>query len=114
METSTLLLVRIRTIDSQEMVPLPRAASASIRQMIVECLRDPRRWFIHRDNFRFLHSIDLRDDELVRDLIEDLENTSCFTNPTPIRKNTSSSWDMMTASFSSTSSFPRITLILRG
>jgi len=49
--------------------------------MIVECLRDPRRRFIHRDNFRFLHSIDLRDDELIRNLVEDLENYELFYKP---------------------------------
>lgn len=63
------------------MIPPPRTATASIRQMIVECLRDPRRRFIHRDNFRFLHSVDLRDDELIRDLIEDLENHELFHKP---------------------------------
>jgi hypothetical protein len=49
--------------------------------MIVECLRDPGRRFIHRDNFRFLHSVDLRDDELVRDLISDLETYELFLKP---------------------------------
>jgi hypothetical protein len=63
------------------MIPLPRTASASIRRVIVECLRDPKRRFIHRDNFRFLHSVDLRDDELIRDLIEDLEIYELFHKP---------------------------------
>jgi len=49
--------------------------------MIVDCLRDPRRRFIHRDNLRFLHTIDLRDDELVRDLIADLETYELFYKP---------------------------------
>ncbi len=49
--------------------------------MIVECLRDPRRRLIHQDSFRFLHSIDLRDDELIRDLVEDLERYELSYKP---------------------------------
>ncbi len=44
-------------------------------------MRDPKRRFIHRDNFRFLNSIDLRDDELIRDLIHDLETYELFQKP---------------------------------
>lgn len=63
------------------MTPNPRIASDRVRQLIIECLRDPKRRFIHRDNFRFLHSVDLRDDELLRDLIIDLESYELFYKP---------------------------------
>lgn len=63
------------------MTPNPRIAPAQVRHLIIDCLRDPRRRFIHRDSFRFLHSVDLRDDELVRDLISDLESYELFLKP---------------------------------
>ena len=63
------------------MTPLPRIASAHVRKMIIQCLHDPGRRFIHRDNLRFLHSIDLRDDELIRDLITDLQIYELFLKP---------------------------------
>jgi hypothetical protein len=70
--------VRIRTNLPPRMTPDLCIASASMRQMIVNCLRDSERRFIHRDNLRFLHLVDLRDDELVRDLIADLESYELF------------------------------------
>lgn len=63
------------------MVPLPRIAPAEIRLRILDALGDPVRRFIHRDSLRFLHLIDLREDELVRDLIHDLQHHELFLKP---------------------------------
>jgi hypothetical protein len=76
-----LLKVRIRTTLLARMIPNPRTASAQIRHMIIDCLLDPRRRFIQRDSLRFLHLVDLRDDELIRDLITDLSSYELFLKP---------------------------------
>ena len=63
------------------MVSCPRVANPKIRELILDCLRDNTRHGFQADSIRFLNLIDFRATDLVRDLIDDLEQFELFHKP---------------------------------
>jgi len=60
--------------------PLPKKAAASIRRLIVECLKD-KRYRIYSDGQRYLNIKDIRVKHIIEDLVDEIEHYHIFELP---------------------------------